>query len=211
MLAVSYSIYQCDGAAACLSLSPMVTDCPWLSLLVPWSYWLSLTFSHGVLLYLTVSSSSKELLHVSHCLLWLLDISHSLFYFHGVAACLSLPPNFSSCLYLSHPFPRSRCMSLTVYYGCWLSLTASSLSMELLPVFHCLPWLLALSHCSSGPIQILQVFHCLALLLAASHCLFQSYGVAACLSLSPIVAGFLLLSLTVQLSCCMSITVFHSW
>ena len=108
-------------------------------------------------------------------------------------------------------------MSHTVSYGCWqfltfshfpwscyISLTFSSSSMELLHVHHCVPLLLAFSHflsqshwvtsllslssmitafshCLSGPMEFLHV----------SHCLFQFHLVAACLSLSPVVAACL--------------------
>ena len=101
-----------------------------------------------------------ELLHVSNCLQCLLDVSHC---------------------------PCSGCMSLTVSYGCWLSI--------------------AFSHCLSGPMKMLHGFHCHQWLLAVSHCLSQYYGVAACLLLSPIVAGCLSLSLqTHGVGTCLSLS-----
>ena len=60
-------------------------------------------------------------------------------------------------------------MSLTVSYGYWLSLTVSD------------------------PKELLHVSYCLSLLLTVPHC---CHGVAACLSLSPMVVGCL--SLFVQ-------------
>ena len=77
---------------------------------------------------LTVYSSSKKLPHVSHCLLWLLAVSYRLWNCHRVAACLSL----------SLPVPWSCFMSLTVSYVFWLSLTVSTIAMDLLHVSHCL-------------------------------------------------------------------------
>ena len=41
-------------------------------------------------------------------------------------------------------------MSLTVYNGCWLSLTVSTAVMELLHVPNCLLQFMALSHCLFG-------------------------------------------------------------
>ena len=88
----------------------------WLSLtlsLVLWSCLQSLTISHGCRLSFTVSSSSKELLAVSYCL----------FKFKGVTASLSLSPIVVSCLSLFFLAPWNCQLSLTVSYGCWLSLT----------------------------------------------------------------------------------------
>ena len=63
-------------------------------------------------------------------------------------------------------------MSLTISHWCLLSLAVFPNSMEFLHVSHCLYWLLAFS-----------------------HFFFQLPGVAACLSLSRIVAGCLSLTL----------------
>ena len=131
---------------------------------------------------------------------------------HGDAVCLSQSPIVAVCPSLSIPVPCSCCMSLSpmaaefavshclsgpmvlLYVSqCLPFLLAVShcLSgpMELLQVSHCLLWLLAISNCLSGPIELLAVSHCLPWLLAFSHCLFQCHRVAACLSLSPIVAA----------------------
>ena len=89
-------------------------------------------------------------------------------------------------------------MSLTIFHCCWLSLTVSSTPMELLAVSHCLPLLLAVS---PGHMDLLHVSHCQRLLLDVSHRLYQCNGVAACLSLSPVVTGSPLLSLQVLWSC----------
>ena len=84
--------------------------------------------------------------------------------------------------------------------------------MELLHFSHRLPWLLAVSlvpwsfytsltvsHCcllsltvSLSDMELLHVAQFLSLLLTVSHCL---HGVVACLSVSPMVAGCLSLSL----------------
>ena len=64
-------------------------------------------------------------------------------------------------------------MSLTVSYGCWLSFTVSPSVIELLHVSHRLVWLLAFSHCLSGPIELLHVYHCLLWLLTVSHSLLR--------------------------------------
>ena len=81
-------------------------------------------------------------------------------------------------------------MSLTVPHYCLQSLNVSPSGMELLHISHHLPWLLAFSHCLSGPMELLHVSHCLLWLLAVSHCLSQYNRVAACLSLSPMVACY---------------------
>ena len=75
-------------------------------------------------------------------------------------------------------------MIFTVSYSCWLSLTVSTSVMESLHVSHRLP-----------------------LLLAVSNFLFQFHGVTACLSLSPLAAGCLSLSLQVTWSFCIFLTV----
>ena len=51
-------------------------------------------------------------------------------------------------------------MSLTIFYGYWLSLTVSPIAMDLLHVSHCLLWFLAVSQCLSGPIKLLHFSHC---------------------------------------------------
>ena len=80
-------------------------------------------------------------------------------------------------------------------------LTAFSSAMELLAVSNCLSWLLAVSHCLSIPMELLAVFNCLPWSLAFYQCFFQFPGVAAGLSLSPIVSGCLSISLLVPWSC----------
>ena len=105
-------------------------------------------------------------------------------------------------------------MSFIVSYGCWLSLTVSTSSSELLHVPHCLLLLLifsyclsdpmellhvsycrlyslALSHCLSNAMELLHVSHHLIWLLAVSHCHFQCHGVAYLLRLPPMVGSFL--------------------
>ena len=62
-------------------------------------------------------------------------------------------------------------MSLTIFYGCWLSLTVPLISKELLHFSHCLLWLLFLSNCLSDPMEFLHVSYCLLWLLALSHSL----------------------------------------
>ena len=86
-------------------------------------------------------------------------------------------------------------MSLTVSYCCWLSLTISLSSMELLHISHFLPWLLAVSHSLTCPMELLHVFHCLLWLLAFSHCHTQCHVLSACHKSSLMVAGCLSLSL----------------
>ena len=44
-------------------------------------------------------------------------------------------------------------MSLSVSYGCWLSINVSPYAIELLHVFHCLLLFLAFSLCFSGPLE----------------------------------------------------------
>ena len=51
-------------------------------------------------------------------------------------------------------------MSLTVSYDLWLSLTVSTIAIELLHASYYLPWLLAVSHCLSSPMELLHVSHC---------------------------------------------------
>ena len=105
--------------------------------------------------------------------------------------------------YLSLPLvvTWSSCKSLTISHGCLLPVALSSSPIELMHISHCLPWM-----------------------IAVSNCLFKSHGVAAYLSLSPIVscclslsllscevasqtvAGCLSLSLSLLWRCCMSLT-----
>ena len=97
-------------------------------------------------------------------------------------------------------------MSLTVSYYCWLTLTVSLSTMELLHVSYCLPWLPGFYHSLSGPMELLYVSNCLICLLAVSYCLSECYGFATCFSLSFIVAGCLSLSLPEPCSGCISLT-----
>ena len=95
-------------------------------------------------------------------------------------------------------------MSLTVSFCCWLSLTFSSSAIELLR-----PWYLSVSHCLS---QCHGVAACLSLSPIVSGYLslpLQSHGVVGFFSLPPMVAGFLSLSLPVPRICCTSLTVSH--
>ena len=54
-----------------------------------------------------------------------------------------------------------RLMSLTIFHCCWLSLTVSPSSIELMHVDHCLQWLLAFSHYiyMYSPMELLHVSH----------------------------------------------------
>ena len=81
--------------------------------------------------------------------------------------------------------------------------------MEWLQVSLCLPCLLAVSYCLSGPMELLHVSHCYSLLLAYSHCPSQCHEVAASLSKLLIVVGFLSLFFTVPWSWYMSLTLSH--
>ena len=79
-------------------------------------------------------------------------------------------------------------MPLTDAHCCWLSLTFSADPMELLNVFHCHLLLLAVSYYIS---QCHEVTACLSLAPIAAGSLslsIRSHGVAACVLLSPIVA-----------------------
>ena len=111
----------------------------------------------------------------------LLAVSLYLFRSHGVVECLSLSPVFAG----------SNSLLLSVTCSCWLPLTIS----------HCC-WLSLTVYPS--PIEWLHVSHCHPLLLDVSYRLYQCHGVAACLSLSPIVTGCLYRSLPVPWSFCMS-------
>ena len=72
-------------------------------------------------------------------------------------------------------------MSVTVFYFSWLSVTVCTSAMEFQHISHSLLWLVAVSNYLYGPMELLQVY----------HCLFQFHGVSACLSQSPLFAGFL--------------------
>ena len=104
-------------------------------------------------------------------------------------------------------------MSLTFshFVGCL------TVSIELLHVSHCHPWLLAVSHRIYGPMELLHFSHFSWLsltvslsameLLHVSHCLFRFHRVAVCLVLSPMVAGCLSLSLLSHgVSACLSLS-----
>ena len=160
-----------------------------------------------------------EFLLVSHSLMWLLAVSECLSPCHGVDAFLLLSPIVTSCPTLSLPVPwRCSTACLTVSYCCWLSLTffpvswscyiyltISSISMELLHLSHCLPWLLAVSHSLSGSKELLHVHHCLSLLLALTVS-----PVSWSCKMSLTISNVCLLSLTlskIPCSCCMSLTV----
>ena len=124
LLAVSHSLSQCHGVAACLSLSPMVAGrfslslqshvvsaCPSLSLLVAGCLSMSLECHRFCCISLTLSY---------HC--WL-----SLILSLVIVTCLSLAlPVLWSCF-----------MSITVTHGFWLSLTFSPIAIELLHFSHC--------------------------------------------------------------------------
>ena len=97
-------------------------------------------------------------------------------------------------------------MSLTVSHCCWLPLTVSSSSMELMAFPHYLTCLLVVSHCLTRPIKFIDFFICLSLLLAFSNSLSQYHGFATRLLLFSIIAGFLSLFLSELLSFCMSLT-----
>ena len=77
-------------------------------------------------LSLTVSTIAMQLPHVSNYLLWLQAVSHSLIKFPGVVGCLSL----------SLPEPWICCRSRAVSLCCWLFLTVSTSSKELLYASH---------------------------------------------------------------------------
>ena len=176
---------------------------------------MSLTDSDCYLLSLTVSPSAKEFLYVSHCILWvtlslIVSLCHACLSLSTIVACsLSLSPMVAGFLSLSFPLPRSCCMSLIFSYDFWLSQAVSSSPKALMAVSYSLLLLLIFFYCLSGLFELVHVSHCLLLLLAFSHCFSQYQGVAACLKLSPMVAGSPSLSLSVPWSCCMSLTVSH--
>ena len=112
--------------------------------------------SNSCWLSLTAFPSSMELLFVSRCLLLFLAVPQCLLWLLAVPDCLSNPMELlhvSQCLPLLLAVfhclsgPMSCCMSLTVSYGCYLSLTVSPSSIELLHLSIYLLWLLAVSHC----------------------------------------------------------------
>ena len=133
---------------------------------------------------------------------------------------ITFPPSAIVLLHVSHCsygcwqsltvslVPWSFCMSLTVSYCNWMSLIVSPTAIEFLNVSHCPLWLLAVSHFLFGPMEFLHIFHglfhfhlvaaCLSLSPMVSGCLIlslQSHAISACLSLFPIVAGLLSLSI----------------
>ena len=148
-----------------------------------------------------------ELLHVSHFRSLLLALSLYLSQCHGVASCLSLPYIVAGCLSPSLLVPWIYCMSFAASFGYWLSLTVSYSAMELIALSNCLPSYLRSLIVSSSSKDLLHVSYCFLCLLAVSHCLFQCHGVTCSLSISLLFAGFLSLSLPVQNSFCMSLTV----
>ena len=153
------------GVATCLLLSPIVAGC--LSQ--------SLRF-HRVAACLPLSPMGADILLLSHR-------------FHGVAVfhSLSLGSNgFATCLSLSLPVRWSWCISLTVTFCCWLSLTVSP-----------------------SPMEMLLESQCLQLLLPISHSISQFKVDYAGLSQSAIIASLLSLSILVPWSCCMFLTIFH--
>ena len=142
-----------NGVATCLSLSFMITGCLSLSFLV-----------HGVAAYHLLSTMVADcpLLSlrsnavaaclslspvVSGCLLLSLRS-------HGVAACLSLSQMVSGCFSLSLKVPCSCCMSLTVFYDCWLSLPVSPSAMDLLLVSDYLFQFHGVSICNSLSLMV---------------------------------------------------------
>ena len=115
--------------------------------------------------------------------------------FHGVATFLSLSLIVAGCLSLSFLVPWSFCMSLTVSYRCWVSLTNVLSAIELLHLCHYLLCLLAVFHCLSGPMELLHFPHCLLRLLAACQGPSQLHTNSASLLLSTMFADYLSLSL----------------
>ena len=153
---------------------------------------------------LSLSHCFMDLLYVFHCVLWFVTVSQC--QCHGDACSISLSRIVAGCLSLTLLVPKSCYMSLTVSYGCWLSLTVSPVSWSYymsLIVFHCC-WLSLTVSLSS--IELLHVSQFSIVADSISHSL-QSHGVAACLLLCPIVAGFLSLSFLIPKSSCMSLTV----
>ena len=125
----------------------------WMSLtvsLVLLSCCTSLTVSYSCGLSFTVCPTTMELLTLSHCLQLSLAASLCLFQFLRVAACLSLSPTdagylslfqlfegdsaflsqspmVAGCLTLSLLALLRCCMSFTIFFGCLLSLTVSTI------------------------------------------------------------------------------------
>ena len=169
-----------------------------------------------------------ELLHASHRFSLILAVYNCLFQLYRVAACLSMSQIIAGCLSLFLPVHKSCCMSITVSYCWWLSITVSQFPRSCyISLTFSNGWLL--SHFLFGPIKFLHSFHSFLGLLAVSHyrvagflslssmlvcCLSLSLRflrVATCESLSLIVAGCLLLLLSVPWSCCMSLIVSLIW
>ena len=99
-----------------------------------------------------------EFFHVSHCLLLFLAVYHYLFL-------------HMELLHISH-YLNGLWLSLTVYLvpkRCYMFLSVSSSSLELLHVSNCLLWLLAVF---PSAMELLYVSHGRLWLLAISHCLF---------------------------------------
>ena len=69
-------------------------------------------------------------------------------------------------------------MSPTVSHRCWLSFTVP---IKLPHVSHCLPWLLAVPHCLSGPMELLHISHCCWLSLTVSPSAMVMLAVSNCL------------------------------
>ena len=70
------------------------------------------------------------------------------------SCCMSITVSYGCWLSLIfYLVPWSCFMSITVSYGYWLYLTVSLRAMELLHVSKCLLWLLAVTHCLTGPME----------------------------------------------------------
>ena len=118
-----------------------------------------------------------------------------LFFPHPCSFCMSLM--FSLCCWMSLTVflvPCSYYMSLTVFHACWVSLTVFQI-----PGSCCVSLTVSydglVSLCLYGLMKLLYVSHTLLLLLADSYSFSKSHGVAACVSFSPMVVGYLSLSL----------------
>ena len=165
-------------------------------------------------------SVPKEWLHVSHSLPWLLAVSHCLYHCHGITTCLLMSPLLLAVshslfcpmelIHVSHGllwllavsnclFGSMYMLHVSIFLQCLLPVSYFLYSpIDLIHVSHCFTVslsFLAVSYCLSGPIELLYVSQCLSLLLAASHSLCQCYGVAECLSLSPMVSCCFLISI----------------
>ena len=127
---------------------------------------------------------------VSYCLPWSLSVSHCLFQFQGVVAFLSLFLIIAGCLLLSSMVAGCLALTLPVPWSFWRYLTLLLLLPVSHFFFlvrrscfsHCLKLFLAVSHYFLS--EFLNVSHCTLMLLVVSHFLPQFYGVAACLTLS---------------------------